>query len=106
MNAPQIDHRFNLARFDLVSIRLAVYCAETGSLSAAARRANMSLSRASYRLTALECSFGTRLFERHCHGLHATDAGSVFVEHGRALLHTVNKLYDELLVAQPQRARG
>jgi len=93
-------HRFNLARFDLVSIRLAVYCAETGSLSAAARRSHMSLSRASHRLSALESSVGVQLFDRHCHGLRTTSAGEVFVSHGRMLMLVMERLCDGLTYVQ------
>jgi len=101
VNNPHTErHWFNLARLDLVSIRLAVYCDDTGSLSAAARRAHMSLSRASHRLSALESSVGIRLFDRHCHGLRATDAGAVFVSHARPLLRAVEQLCDSLAGAQ------
>lgn len=86
----------NLARFDLISIRLAVYCHETGSLSAAARRAHMSLSRASQRLSALEDAMGHRLFERHCHGLTPTAEGLTVARHGRALMQTVDRLSRDL----------
>lgn len=80
---------FNPARFDLVAVRLAVLCDELGSLSAAARRIHCSLSTASYRLSCLEDSFGTRLFNRDRRGLHATHAGELFVQHGRAILEHV-----------------
>lgn len=40
---------YNLARFDLVSIRLAVACAQTGSLTAAARDSHLALAAASRR---------------------------------------------------------
>ena len=52
------DMGTNLARYDLVSIRLAVVCAETGSLSEAARLLHMSLSGASHRLSSLEEALG------------------------------------------------
>lgn len=95
-----MDHSLslsNLARFDLVSIRLAVYCQETGSLSSAARRANMSLSRASQRLTALETALGKRLFKRHCQGLAPTPEGLLLATYGRSLLKTVESLSRELV---------
>ena len=41
---------YNLARFDFVSIRLAVLCAQTGSLTTAARQCNLVLPAASRRL--------------------------------------------------------
>lgn len=47
---PESSKRMNLAGIDLVSLRLVVLCAETQSLSAAARCLNMSVSCASHRL--------------------------------------------------------
>jgi DNA-binding transcriptional LysR family regulator len=83
----------NLARLDLVSVRLAVLCAELGSLSAAARRIHCSLSTASYRLSALEETFGTELFTRDYHGLHTTEAGERFVHHAKAILEHVESMH-------------
>lgn len=88
--------RPNLARFDLVSIRLAVLCEEFGSLSGAARVAHMSLSRASHRITALEAAVGAALFERNRSGMRATCTGRVLVAHGRALLATIDVMNEEL----------
>lgn len=79
----------NLARFDLVSIRLAVLCAELGSLSAASKRVHCSISTGSYRLSALEETLGKRLFTRDYRGLHTTEAGELFVQHGKAILQHV-----------------
>lgn len=92
----------NLARFDLISIRLAIFCAETGSLSTAARRANMSLSRASYRLSTLEDCLGQRLFNRHPQGMELTRAGAVLVSHGQQLLRTIAQLGDSLALMTEQ----
>ncbi len=77
---------WNLARFDLVSIRLGVMCAELGSLSAAAKSVHCSTSTASYRLSVLEESFGTALFTRDHRGLHTTQAGALFVLHAKSIL--------------------
>ncbi|WP_171020090.1 LysR family transcriptional regulator [Hydrogenophaga sp. 2FB] len=76
----------NLARFDLVSVRLAVLCADMGSLSAAVKRLHCSLSTGSYRLSMLEDALGTQLFMRDHRGLHLTDTGSLLVHHCRAIL--------------------
>jgi molybdenum-dependent DNA-binding transcriptional regulator ModE len=89
----------NLAGVDLVSIRLVVLCADCGSLSAAARRGNMSLPTASHRLASLEDFFKARLFERNHRGLQLTDAGAVFVSHARILLQILNRLNDRLLAS-------
>lgn len=87
---------YNLARFDLVSIRLAVACFQTGSLSAAARDSHLALAAASRRIKELENALGDALFERHARGLLPTPAGRVFVKHGLTLLQTMEQLGAEL----------
>jgi DNA-binding transcriptional LysR family regulator len=87
---------FNPARFDLVSIRLAVACAQTGSLTAGARETHLALGAASRRIRELEDTAGGPLFERHARGLRPTAAGRVFVRHGLALLQTLEQLGGEL----------
>ncbi|MDP3796334.1 MAG: LysR family transcriptional regulator [Polaromonas sp.] len=87
---------YNLARFDLVSIRLAVACAQSGSLTAAARDSHLALAAASRRLRELEDALGDPLFERHARGLLPTAAGRVFVKHGLTLLQTMEQLGTEL----------
>jgi DNA-binding transcriptional LysR family regulator len=83
---------FNIARFDLVTMRLAVLCAELGSLSAAAKRAHCSISAGSQRLSALETTLGSPLFVRDHRGVHLTDAGETFVKHAKLILHQVEML--------------
>jgi hypothetical protein len=90
--ASDLPLRMNLARFDLVTMRLVVLCAESGRLAAAARNAYMSKSTASHRLTELELSLGTPLFMRDHHGLHPTQAGLVFVKHSRSILSEMDQL--------------
>jgi DNA-binding transcriptional LysR family regulator len=87
---------YNLARFDLVSIRLIVRCAQTGSLTKAAQDAHLAVAAASRRLRDLEGVLGSRLFERHSRGLVVTPAGRVFVQHGVVLLQTMVTLASEL----------
>lgn len=90
----------NLAGVDFVSLRLVVHCAQMGSLSAAARRGNMSLSCASHRLSNLEEFFKNRLFERDCRGLRLTPAGAVFVAHANAILQSLHRLGNQLATMQ------
>jgi DNA-binding transcriptional LysR family regulator len=87
---------FNPARYDLLSIRIAVACAQHGSLSAAAASSNLALAAASRRLRELEASLGAPLFERHRRGLILTPAGHIFLRHGLALLQTAERLGGEL----------
>jgi len=79
-----------------VSIRLAVACAQTGSLTAAARDVHLALAAASRRIRELEDALGDTLFERHARGLLPTPAGRVFVKHGLTLLQTMEQLGSEL----------
>jgi DNA-binding transcriptional LysR family regulator len=87
---------YNLAKFDLVSIRLAVYCAQTGSLTAAARDSHLALGAASRRIRELENALGDTLFKRHARGLVPTSAGRVFLKHGLSLLQNMEQLSAEL----------
>lgn len=86
----------NLARFDLVSVRLVVLCDQHGSLSAAARSSHLAVAAASRRLQDLETAVGTPLFERHARGLKPTPAGRLFAKHGLVLLQTLDQLDTEL----------
>jgi DNA-binding transcriptional LysR family regulator len=86
----------NLARFDLVSIKLIVLCVDCGSLSIAAKQAHMSLSSASHRLAKLEATIGASLFRRDHRGLRPTPAGALFAAHGRAILQSVDELGSQL----------
>ncbi len=87
---------YNLARFDLVSIRLVADCVRHGSLSAAARESHLALAAASRRLRELEDAVGEPLFERHGRGLLATSAGRVFARHALEVLHAVEQMGSEL----------
>jgi len=82
----------NIARFDLVTMRLAVLCAESGSLSAASKRAHCSISAGSQRLSALEATIGKPLFIRDHRGLHVTQVGELFVAHARLILNELEVL--------------
>lgn len=87
---------FNLARFDFVTIRLAVLCAQTGSLTTAARQCNLVLPAASRRIKDLETALGCLLFERHSRGLDMTSAGRVFMRRGLTILQEMESLGTEL----------
>lgn len=94
----------NIARLDLVSIQLAVLCAELGSVSAASKRVHCTRSTSSYRLSALEETLGGRLFTRDHRGLRATNLGELFVQHGREILQQVAQLSRQVtLVARESR---
>ncbi len=86
----------NLARLDLTSLRLALACARTGSLTAAALELHLAPAAASRRLKELEATLGSTLFERHARGLRVTAAGEVLVRHGLALLQHLERLSHEV----------
>jgi molybdate transport repressor ModE-like protein len=88
--------RYNLARFDLVSIRLVADCVQHGSVSAAARESHLALAAASRRIRELEDAVGEPLFERHGRGVRPTAAGRVFARHAVTLLQSVEQMGSEL----------
>jgi DNA-binding transcriptional LysR family regulator len=90
----------NLARFDLVSIRLVVLCAEHGSLGTASKVANMTKSSASHRLACFEAKLGKPLFVRDYRGLSPTEAGRLVADQGRHILRSIEQLTDLLSTVQ------
>lgn len=95
----------HLNRFDLVTLRLALACAQSGSLSQAAREVHLAVAAASRRLREFEDALGSPLFQRHARGLTPTAAGHVFVRHGLALMQTMSQLGDEITDLQQGVAR-
>lgn len=91
---------YNLARFDFVSIRLAVACALTGNLTSAAKECNLVVPAASRRLRDLERALGAQLFERHSRGLTPTALGRAFMKRGMAILQELDNLIVELADVQ------
>lgn len=89
-------NKLNLSRFDFVSVRLAVLCAQTGNLTAAARECHLVLPAASRRIKDLEMAIGIQLFERHSRGLTVTPAGRIVMRRGLALLQEMEALSREL----------
>lgn len=82
----------NLARLDLVSIRLAVACARGASLTAAAREANLAVAAASRRIRDLEAALGAELFGRSTRGMKPTAAGELLLRHGLDVLQSLEDL--------------
>ena len=95
-SARRTPQPINIARFDFVSIKLAVACAQTGSLTSAARECNLVLAAASRRIRTLEATLGHRLFARHSRGLAPTPAGQLFVRRALSMLQEVDELMQEL----------
>lgn len=82
----------NLGRLDLASIRLAVLCARSGSLTMAAQTCHLSARSASDRLRRLEESLGVRLFVRRRDGMEPTNAGVILLSGGIEILRAIETL--------------
>jgi DNA-binding transcriptional LysR family regulator len=78
---------------------------ELGSLSAAARERDAPVSQVSRALARLESLAQARLLHRTTHSLALTEAGTALVEHGRAMLSSLDALHGELDTTA-QRIRG
>lgn len=75
----------NARKFDWNHIRAFLATAETGSLSAAARRLDQTQPTLSRQIAALESDLGVMLFERVGRSLQMTGAGVELLEHTRAM---------------------
>jgi DNA-binding transcriptional LysR family regulator len=80
----------------LESVAAFASIAETGSISAAARRLALSKSGVSERLTELERILGTKLMHRTTRRLSLTEDGSAFYERARHILRDVENAASEL----------
>ena len=92
----------NLARFDLVSLRLLVAVVDAGSLTAGAERFSISLPAASKRIAELEASLGTALLERRPGGVTPTAAGHTLYRHAIRLVAEL----EQMATAMGDYARG
>jgi DNA-binding transcriptional LysR family regulator len=84
-----------LPHFDLVTVRLFIETAETGSVTRAAERIALAPAAASRRLKSLEAQFGVPLFQRLPHGMALTDAGRALLAHARSVAHAVACMQDD-----------
>ncbi len=85
-----------LNRIDILSIRLAVRCLQSTSLTQAAAEEHIAVGAASRRLQTLEAAVGSKLFERGTKGLTPTLSGKVFFKHAIDLLRSVDSAAIEL----------
>ena len=83
-------------QFDLDDLRLVTYIAESGSLSAAAKRMHRSLAAVSARVHNLEERAGMRFFDRGARGVTMTSAGEAMLHHARTMLSQAERLRGEL----------
>ena len=71
--------------FTLRQVRYFIAVAETGQISKAALRCNISQSSMTIALKGLEEALGTALFSRHAKGLRLSDAGERFLRHAQQI---------------------
>ncbi|HRO60602.1 MAG TPA: LysR substrate-binding domain-containing protein [Burkholderiaceae bacterium] len=85
-----------MKRLDLSTLQLVVLIADSGSLTAAARRASLTLAAVSKRLLDLEQRFGVMLFERRASGTVPTEAGRALIAHARQMLFDFERMQAEM----------
>lgn len=83
-------------RLDLLTLRVAIAVAESGSISAGSDRLRLAVAAASARISALESALGIRIFERSPRGVQLTSAGRLLVLRGRELLADADQLATDL----------
>jgi len=81
---------------DLRQLRYFSEAAETGSISAAAKRCAISQPSLSQQIMALEAEIGEQLMERRPRGIELTAAGELLLRHAKRLLHEESIMLDEL----------
>jgi DNA-binding transcriptional LysR family regulator len=86
----------NPTHFDLQSLRIFLFVAQTGSLTKAAEKSHMTLSALSKRIAELERTVDCALFIRLPRGLELTPAGQELVHHARGVLDTVNRMASDM----------
>ncbi|MDD0811306.1 LysR substrate-binding domain-containing protein [Curvibacter sp. RS43] len=76
---------------NLDELRVALACAETGSLTASAARLHTSPAAASAALKKLEARLGARLFERSTRSMRITAEGELFTAYARRALDLLDE---------------
>jgi DNA-binding transcriptional LysR family regulator len=83
-------------RLDLLTLRVVIAVAESGSISAGSDRLQLAVAAASARISALEAALGIRIFERSPRGVELTAAGHLLVQRGRELVADADQLASDL----------
>lgn len=83
-------------RFDLTDLRLFLYTAEAGSITAGAERSHLTLASASARIRGMEDTLGVPLLTRNRRGVETTAAGRTLVHHARVVLQQMDRMRGEL----------
>lgn len=91
--------------FSLRQLEFFIAVAETGKISSAAQRCNISQSSMTISLQNLEKILGTKLYTRHAKGVRLTDFGRSFLEHARQIMDSVQTALNSAN-QQPQALAG
>jgi DNA-binding transcriptional LysR family regulator len=83
-------------RLDLLTLRVVIAVAESGSISAGSDRLQLAVAAASARISAMEAELGIRIFERSPRGVELTSTGRLLVQRGRELLADADRLATDL----------
>ena len=83
-------------RLDLFDLQLFAATAESGSITAAARRLHIALAAASTRLQRLEQQLGAELLIRENRGVRLTAAGQTLLHHATGVISQVSRLREEV----------
>src|ERR1700760_1764260 len=83
-------------RYDLTDLQLFIHVAEATNITHGARRSNMSLAAASERIREMEATLGTGLGRRGRRGIQLTAAGSILLQHARAVSEQLQQMRGEL----------
>lgn len=83
-------------RFDLIDLNLFVHIAESGSITAGAKLAHLSLPSASARIQGMEEGLNLALLERGRRGAEPTEAGRALLHHARAIARQLDDMRADL----------
>ena len=83
-------------RLDPISLRLFIAIMEEGTISAAATREHLAPAAVSRRISELESTLGTPLFERSNKGTAATPAAHALLGLARGVLHGLDDIVEQM----------
>ncbi|CAH2600617.1 Transcriptional regulator [Rhodovastum atsumiense] len=82
--------------FDLTDLRLFLYVADAGSITAGSVRAGLALASASARVRGMEAQVGVALLERGRRGVRPTPAGRALLHHARLVIGQIERMRGDL----------
>jgi DNA-binding transcriptional LysR family regulator len=82
--------------YDLADLRLFVGVAEAGNLTRGAKAVHLAPSSASHRISRLEETLGSPVFQRQARGVVLTRAGELLLRHARSVLAQLEQMHADL----------